>query len=117
LLKGPIATPRRTIDVSALTSWLTLQSVDRETRRLDAVERASKQPDSAVVPPAPAPTGAGQGGAQAGTKVGANPGVSPPQPRVAPALPPPVVINRLPGISTGPRAMPALPTSPLLTPQ
>ncbi|MFZ0115047.1 MAG: AsmA family protein [Xanthobacteraceae bacterium] len=117
LLKGPIATPRRTIDVSALTSWLTLQSVDRETRRLDAVERASKQPDGAVAPPAPAPTGAGQGDAQAGTKVGANPGVSPPQPRVAPALPPPVVINRLPGISTGPRAMPALPTSPLLTPQ
>jgi hypothetical protein len=113
LLKGPIATPRRTIDVSALTSWLTLQSVDREAKRLDAVERASKQPDSAIAPPATAPAGAGQ----AGAKVGANPGLSPPQPRVAPALPPPVVINRLPGISTGPRAMPALPTSPLLTPQ
>jgi uncharacterized protein involved in outer membrane biogenesis len=117
LLKGPIATPRRTVDVSALTNWLTMQSVDREARRLDAVERATRQPDHPATAPVPAPTGPGPGTAPAGTRVGANPMV-PTQPRAAPALPPPVVINRLPGVSTPRPAMPVSPGSPpLLTPQ
>jgi uncharacterized protein involved in outer membrane biogenesis len=115
LLKGPIATPRRTVDVSALTSWLTLQSVDREAKRLDAVERATKLPDEAITAPGSVQTG--QGSPQAATKAGASLSSAPAQPRAAPALPPPVVINRLPGMSTPRRAMPVLPTSPLLAPQ
>jgi AsmA-like C-terminal region len=117
LLKGPIATPRRTVDVSALTNWLTMQSVDREAKRLDAVERATRQPDNPATAPVPAPTAPGPGTAPAGTRGGANPTV-PTQPRAAPALPPPVVINRLPGVSTPRPAMPVSPAwPPLLTPQ
>ena len=32
LYKGPLAAPRRTVDVTALTNWLTLQSVERESK-------------------------------------------------------------------------------------
>ncbi len=43
LYKGPVSAPRRSIDVSALTSWLTLQSVERESRKLEAEEREAKR--------------------------------------------------------------------------
>jgi large subunit ribosomal protein L24 len=39
----------RTIDVTALSSWLAVRTIDRETRRLDAIERGEPPP------PAPAP--------------------------------------------------------------
>ncbi len=73
-ISGPIAAPRRSNDVSALVGWLTLQAVDRETKRLEAEEREAKRRGSldaaireleqqprdsrAIVPPAPttAPT-------------------------------------------------------------
>lgn len=38
-LKGPIATPRRTIDISALSAWLTLRAVERQSKRIDAIEQ------------------------------------------------------------------------------
>jgi large subunit ribosomal protein L24 len=38
----------RTIDVTALSSWLAVRTIDRETRRLDAIERGE--------PPPPLPT-------------------------------------------------------------
>ncbi|MGZ5828237.1 MAG: hypothetical protein ACXWJW_06830, partial [Xanthobacteraceae bacterium] len=43
LYKGPVSAPRRTVDVSSLTSWLTLQSVERESRKLEAEEREAKK--------------------------------------------------------------------------
>jgi hypothetical protein len=100
--------------VSALTSWLTMQSVDREAKRLDAMERATRQPDNSATAPVPAPTAPGPGTAPAGTRVEVTPMV-PTQPQTAPAFPPPVVINRLPGGSTPRPATQAWP--PLLTPQ
>jgi hypothetical protein len=36
--KGPISAPVRTIDVSALTDWLMLRSIENQTRRLQAIE-------------------------------------------------------------------------------
>src|SRR5207302_1253774 len=51
-LRGPVAAPRRTIDATALTAWLTLRSVDRETKRIDAIEAAAREP-----PREPAATG------------------------------------------------------------
>jgi len=44
----------RTIDVSALSSWLAVRAIDRETRRLDSLEHGSAQPviAPAAVPPA-----------------------------------------------------------------
>src|SRR5262249_38689201 len=43
LYKGPPSAPRRTIDVSVLMSWLTLQSVERESKKLEAEERELKR--------------------------------------------------------------------------
>jgi large subunit ribosomal protein L24 len=37
-LKGPLAAPKRTIDVSALSGWLMLRSVERQAKRLDTME-------------------------------------------------------------------------------
>jgi hypothetical protein len=41
----------RTIDVTALSSWLAVRTIDRETRRLDAIERGEPPPPM----PTPAP--------------------------------------------------------------
>jgi hypothetical protein len=45
-LKGPIAAPERTVDVSTLLGWLTLRSTELQTRRLQALE-ANGRPDIA----------------------------------------------------------------------
>jgi large subunit ribosomal protein L24 len=37
-LKGPIAAPKRTVDVAALSGWLMLRSVERQSKRLDQLE-------------------------------------------------------------------------------
>jgi large subunit ribosomal protein L24 len=45
----------RTIDVAALSSWLAVRAIDRETRRLDSIERGEPlSPDPALVPPSTA---------------------------------------------------------------
>ncbi len=41
----------RTVDVAALSSWLAVRSIDRETRRLDSIERGEATPAS-IPPPA-----------------------------------------------------------------
>jgi large subunit ribosomal protein L24 len=65
-LRGPAAKPERVLDVSALTGWLALQSVDRQTKKLEAIEQgravedarepqhkesAPLKPESAIAPP------------------------------------------------------------------
>jgi large subunit ribosomal protein L24 len=53
----------RTVDVSALSSWLAVRTIDRETKRLDSIERgeapqalpASLPPPAVVQPPAAGP--------------------------------------------------------------
>ena len=74
-LKGPLTAPMRSIDVSALTGWLTLRAVENQTKRLRAIEDAPSQPRGQGSPktkqapalpapidirPAPAPRRAGQ---------------------------------------------------------
>jgi large subunit ribosomal protein L24 len=52
-LKGPLAAPERTVDVSSLLGWLTLRSTELQTRRLQSLE-ANGRPDvsgAAVVRP------------------------------------------------------------------
>jgi uncharacterized protein involved in outer membrane biogenesis len=68
-LKGSVAAPSRSIDVSALTGWLTLRAVENQAKRLRAIEGASPQPRG----PASAPKS-----------------------EQAPALPPPVDVRPLP---------------------
>jgi large subunit ribosomal protein L24 len=61
---GSPDTLNRTVDVSALSSWLAVRAIDRETRRLDSIERgeapppalpASIPPPAMALPPAEAP--------------------------------------------------------------
>ncbi len=37
-LNGPLANPKRTVDVSALTAWLTLRAVEQQSKQLEAME-------------------------------------------------------------------------------
>jgi large subunit ribosomal protein L24 len=111
----------RSLDVSALSSWLALRAIDRETQRLDAIERTPPPPmesppaDSSSAPPAtaalplPALPGAEPGQPPAVTA----PPPAPPRPRVVvprqPApqqgvvsqqiapLPPPIDVKPPPG--------------------
>lgn len=54
----------RTVDVAALSSWLAVRAIDRETRRLDSIERGEPTPPAtpasipppAAQPPIPAPS-------------------------------------------------------------
>ncbi len=68
-LKGPLAAPARSIDVSALTGWLTLRAVENQAKQLREIENAQRQ----LKPPTPQPKG-----------------------EVAPALPAPIDIRPLP---------------------
>jgi large subunit ribosomal protein L24 len=66
-LKGPIAAPQRTVDVTALAGWLTIRRIDQQAKKLEALEAAARAqeaersrarmnaPTPAVPPPAPAP--------------------------------------------------------------
>lgn len=51
-LRGPLGAATRTIDVSALSGWLTLRNVDIQAKKLEAIEAAQQKP---AVPPEPKP--------------------------------------------------------------
>jgi len=125
-LKGPLAAPARSIDVSALTGWLTLRAVENQARKLREAERQhqlelereaerqhaleqqreverQRQIENArrnATPPAPksAPPPA-TNGAPPLIKSGlpATPGNTAPPVRLAPALPAPLDIKPAPG--------------------
>jgi large subunit ribosomal protein L24 len=50
---GPPTDINRTVDVTALSSWLSVRAIDRETRRLDAIEHGMAPPPAphSVTPP------------------------------------------------------------------
>ena len=76
-LKGPLSSPARSIDVSALTGWLTLRAVENQARQIREMENAQRQ----AQPPAPKPKS-----------------------ELAPVLPAPVEIARPPGPRRPPAA-------------
>ena len=41
-LKGALPSPQRTVDVSLLTSWLTLRAVEQQSKQIDAMEQAAR---------------------------------------------------------------------------
>jgi hypothetical protein len=43
MFKGPLAAPARSLDVSALTGWLTLRAAELQTRRLESIEANGRQ--------------------------------------------------------------------------
>jgi hypothetical protein len=120
-VRGPLGATQRTIDATTLSAWLTLRAVDREARRIDALE-AGRTPalvpneapppatGTAVVPPpvpatvAPRPTAPPPRRPAPSTRpeASAAPGTA------APALPPPINI-RPPGNANSPPPRPKAP--------
>lgn len=101
---GPPDRLSRTVDLTPLSSWLAVRTIDRETRRLDAIERGEPPPATAALPtlvsPDPAPE-------QAPVNVplpGQDPRRVPAKPRVAPT-------------PKAPQAAPAAPSPPLASQQ
>jgi uncharacterized protein involved in outer membrane biogenesis len=120
----------RTVDVAALSSWLAVRAIDRETRRLEAIERgetpppalpASIPPPAMVQPPdlplseVPVP---GRDPRRIVPKPKAT-APAPPSPSGAPVvsqqvapLPPPIEVRPAPGLFAKPKPRPPL----ILTP-
>jgi large subunit ribosomal protein L24 len=55
---GPPDKLSRTVDLAPLSSWLAVRTIDRETRRLDAIERGEPPPATAALPTLVAPEAA-----------------------------------------------------------
>ena len=90
----------RSLDVAALSSWLGLRAIDRETKRLDAIEKTnpllnpSRAPATAPSEPQPArPSPSSQP---------ATPRADAPSQATVPPLPPPVEVKPAPGASRPP---------------
>jgi len=97
---GPPDALNRSIDVGALSSWLAVRAIDRETRRLDAIERgepppptpASIPPSTAALPDATAPDVALPG--RDPRRVQPRPKAAVPRPPAAPPAPNPPVVSQ-----------------------
>jgi hypothetical protein len=81
-LKGPIDTPKRAIDVAALTSWLALRAVEQQSKKLDVLEGRAPVP-----PPVPAAVN---------TTSAPKPSPAAPAAEGVQALPPPIDIRPAP---------------------
>ena len=95
-LKGPIDAPKRTLDVSALSSWLALRAIDQKAKRVDALEQAAREhpvdgDESTGTPAEREPTTAVPSGSMAprAARPGTVPSLTGPvgQPRPRPVLP------------------------------
>jgi uncharacterized protein involved in outer membrane biogenesis len=115
-LKGPFGTPKRALDVSAFTGWLTLRAVERQSKQLEVLESERKEepaagtaPTTAAASPAePAPPAATRAAPEEAAEpeprpppTPANPSpprraAVPPAGETAPALPPPIEIRPTP---------------------
>jgi hypothetical protein len=132
----------RTVDVAALSSWLAVRAIDRETRRLDSIERgdppaavpASIPPPATVLPLPAAPDALLPGQPLSEVPVpGRDPRRLPPKPKVvaprppaspqtpaapvvsqqvAPPLPPPIEVRPAPGPVRPPKPRPPLVLTP-----
>jgi hypothetical protein len=134
----------RTVDVAALSSWLAVRAIDRETRRLDSIERGHAPPalPASLPPPAAAQPSAGAPDVVPSDqplsempgpdprRPPSKPKLSVPHPQAAPPtpnapvasqevapLPPPIEIRPAPGIVRHPKPRPPLVlTPPVATP-
>jgi large subunit ribosomal protein L24 len=52
---GPLAAPQRTLDLSALNSWLSLSAAELQTRRIDMIEANRQQGPAGLAPAVVAP--------------------------------------------------------------
>ena len=115
-LKGPWHAPSRTVDASALASWLALRAVEQQAKQIDTMERQAREreeererlqreataPATGAVPASPLPNG--------------DPTTNAPS-EVAPPLPPAINVvpapkPRAPPRAEGPAAAPARTAAP-----
>ncbi|MEA2994198.1 MAG: hypothetical protein QOD40_3118 [Alphaproteobacteria bacterium] len=108
-LKGPMTEPKRTVDFSTLAAWLTLRSIEQQSKRLEAIESQSHE---SGIGPVALPS------ARDGSQVSGSPSASsssdivntregrglrdePLKSNAAPALPPPITVRPAPGSAAG----------------
>ncbi len=101
---GPPEKLNRTIDLTPLSSWLAVRTIDRETKRLDAIERGEPPPATAALPTLVSPDGAPEQPAMDVPLPGRDPRRVQPKSKVAPTPRPPL-------------AAPAAPSPPLASQQ
>ncbi|MET4386543.1 uncharacterized protein involved in outer membrane biogenesis [Bradyrhizobium sp. F1.4.3] len=101
---GPPDKLNRTVDLTPLSSWLAVRTIDRETRRLDAIERGEPPPATAALPTLVSPEPASEPSLTDVPVPGRDPRRVPPKPRVAP-------------MPKAPQAAPAVPSPPLASQQ
>lgn len=128
-VRGPLGATQRTIDATTLSAWLTLRAVDREARRIEALE-AGRAP--ALVPNEAPPSATGTAVVPPPVPATAAPRPTAPPPRrpapatrpeasaapgtAAPALPPPINI-RPPASANTPPPRPKVPESAATQPK
>jgi uncharacterized protein involved in outer membrane biogenesis len=122
-LRGPIDSPKRTLDVAALANWLALRAVDQKTKRVDALEQAAREhADDAAEAPSPAATATtSPAGASSLTGPLANPVGPGALPRQRPVQDPPAASIGVPPGKPGDdprlrRPTPTVEQAPLLPP-
>jgi uncharacterized protein involved in outer membrane biogenesis len=132
----------RTVDVAALSSWLAVRAIDRETRRLDAIERGETPPPAlpASIPPSATIRLPGENSSERPMpdlpaaeiplpgrdprRIAPKPRVSAPPPLAPPSaplvtqqiapLPPPIEVRPAPGPALKPKPRPPLVLTPPL---
>lgn len=101
---GPPDKLNRTIDLAPLSSWLAVRTIDRETRRLDAIERGEPPPATAALPTLVSPDPVPEPSLTDVPMPGRDPRRAPPKPKAAP-------------LPKAPHAAPAAPSPPLASQQ
>ncbi|MCK1741470.1 AsmA family protein [Bradyrhizobium sp. 139] len=105
---GPPDKLNRTVDVAPLSSWLAVRTIDRETRRLDAIERGEPPPATAALPTLVSPDPAPEPSLLDVPMPGRDPRRAPPRGRAEPKAAP---------TPKAPQAAPAAPSPPLASQQ
>ena len=109
-LKGPVDTPKRSIDVAALSSWLAMRAVEQQSKKLEALEgRAPATPATAATAnanPRTAPALATDAAVPAAVHI--EPDAADPQPVARPQPATPKAQKPKPAVPTAERA-PTLP--------
>lgn len=98
----------RTVDLTPLSSWLAVRTIDRETRRLDAIERGEPPPATAALPTLVSPEPPSEPALTDVPMPGRDPRRPPPKVRVEPKAAP---------TPKAPLAAPAVPSPPLASQQ
>jgi hypothetical protein len=111
-LRGPLASPKRTLDVTPFSNWLAMRAIEEKAKRIDALESGKEipaPPPAPAVPPeapvAPTPQSAPQ------------PDAAPTAPRAdvppsEPAVQPPIMQTKKPPAAQAPKIAPPVDIRP-----